>query len=177
MPLDLPRLVMRRASVVAVAFLLMLLVLGAIAARSDTRDEIAGALGDAASTEQTVSWRVERGARGPWAATLVASPESEQHEALSNLLGLFLLVAASSVVMLAAIARIERQDPAGVQALPTMPIRELETMAGALKRLACNRWRAAPAGRRARAAWPRCWTPWQPAGRAPVPTGFVARRT
>ena len=229
-PLELPRLVMRRASVVAVAFLLLLLVLGAIAARSDTRDEIAGALafarmeqqlhalpaddasaveslrrigalrhvtlrvtdaqgralfgddeaphpgpmrwlmrttlgGGAESTEQTVSWRIERGAGGPWTATLVASPESEQHEALSNLLGLFLLLAASSVVMLAvmrwnvqrafrplremlaAIARIERQDPAGVQALPTMPIRELEAMAGALKRLAASLERAEAARR------------------------------
>ena len=42
--MDLPRLVMRRALVVAAAFLVLSLVLGAIAARSDTRDEIAGAL-------------------------------------------------------------------------------------------------------------------------------------
>ena len=229
-PLELPRLVMRRALVVAVVFLLLLLVLGAIAARSDTRDEIAGALafarleqqlhalpaddasaldslrhvgalrhvtlrvtdaggrvlfgdtepphagpmrwlmrttlgGDAESSEQTVSWRIPRGVDGPWTATVVASPESEQHEALSNLLGLFVLLAASSVVMLAvmqwnvqrafrplremlaAIARIERQDPAGVQALPTMPIRELEAIAGALKRLAASLERAETARR------------------------------
>ena len=44
LPLELPRLVMQRASVVAVAFLALLLVLGVVAARSDTRDEIAGAL-------------------------------------------------------------------------------------------------------------------------------------
>ena len=220
-PLELPRLVMRRALVVAGVFLLLLLVLGAIAARSDTRDEIAGALafarmeqqlhalpaddadalaalrrvgplrhvtlrvtdpagrvllgaaepppagpmrwlmratlgGDAQSSEQTVSWRVPRAGGGPWTATFVASPESEQHEALSNLLGLFVLLATSSAVMLAvmrwnvqrafrplreilaAIARIERQDPAGVVALPTMPIRELEAIAGALKRLASS---------------------------------------
>ncbi len=224
-PLELPRLVMRRALVVAVAFLLLLLVLGAIAARSDTRDEIAGALafarmeqqlhalpaddagaveslrrigalrhvtlrvtdaagrvlfgdtappragpmrwlmrttlgGDAASTEQTVSWTIPRDVGGPWTATFVASPESEQHEALSNLLGLFVLLAASSVVMLAvmqwnvqrafrplremlsAIARIERQDPSGVHALPAMPIRELEAIAGALRRLASSLERA-----------------------------------
>ena len=224
--LELPRLVMRRALVVAVAFLLLLLVLGAIAARSDTREEIAGALafarmeqqlhtlpaddasaveslrrigalrhvtlrvtdasghvlfgdvapphagpmrwlmrttlgGDAASTEQTVSWNISRGiGSSPWTATLVTSPESEQHEALSNLLGLFVLLAASSAVMLAvmqwnvqrafrplremlsAIARIERQDPSGVHALPTMPIRELEAMAGALRRLAASLERA-----------------------------------
>ena len=226
LPLELPRLVMRRALVVAVAFLLLLLVLGAIAARSDTRDEIAGALafarmeqqlhalpaddataveslrrigalrhvtlrvtdaagrvlfgdiapphagpmrwlmrttlgGDAASTEQTVSWTIPRGGvGGPWTAAFVASPESEQHEALSNLLGLFVLLAASSVVMLAvmqwnvqrafrplremlsAIARIERQDPSGVHALPAMPIRELEAIAGALRRLASSLERA-----------------------------------
>ena len=230
LPLELPRLVMRRALVVAGVFLLLLLVLGAIAARSDTRDEIAGALafarmeqqlhalpaddasaidslrrigalrhvtlhvadsegrvlfgagepahaapmrwlmrttlgGDAESTEQTVSWTIPRDVGGPWTATLVASPESEQHEALSNLLGLFVLLAASSVVMLAvmqwnvqrafrplremlaAIARIERQDPAGVQALPTMPIRELEAIAGALKRLASSLERAEAARR------------------------------
>jgi two-component system sensor histidine kinase UhpB len=224
-PLDLPRLVMRRASVVAVAFLLLLLVLGAIAARSDTRDEISGALafarmeqllrglpagdaaaldalrrlpplrhvtlrvtdaagrvlsgasepppsgpmrwlmrltlgGDAESSEQTVSSSIPRDHGGDWTATFVASPESEQHEALSNLLGLFVLLAASSLVMLAvmqwnvqrafrplremlaAIARIEHHDAAGVQALPAMPIRELEVVAGALKRLAASLERA-----------------------------------
>lgn len=230
-PLELPRLVMRRASVVAVVFLVLLLVLGAIAARGDTRDEIAGALafarmeqqlhtlpdddasalaslrrigalrhvrlrltddggrvlfgggderpsgpmrwlmratlgGDAAATEQIVSWRIPRPAGSPWTASFVTSPESEQHEALSNLLGLFVLLTASSVVMLAvmqwnvqrafrplremlaAIAGIERQDPAAVLSLPTMPIRELEAMAGALKRLASSLERA-EAGRRA----------------------------
>ena len=221
LPLELPRLVMRRALVVAVAFLLLLLVLGAIAARIDTRDEIAGALAfarmehqlhalpaddasavdslrrvgalrhvmlrvtdaqgrvlfgasepptvgpmrwlmratlgrDAELSEQTVSWTIPRSVGGPWTAAFVASPESEQHEALSNLLGLFVLLAASSAVMLAvmqwnvqrafrplrellaAIARIERHDPAAVQALPTMPIRELEAISGALKRLASS---------------------------------------
>jgi two-component system sensor histidine kinase UhpB len=231
-PLELPRLVMRRASVVALAFLLLLLVLGAIAARIDTRDEIAGALafarmeqqlhtlpdddagaveslrrvgalrhvrlrvadgegrvlfgdvdgdgprdgtmrrlmratlgGDAASTEQTVSWAIQRPFGKPWTASFVTSPESEQHEALSNLLGLFVLLTASSVVMLAvmqwnvqrafrplremlaAIAGIERQDAAGVQALPPMPIRELEAIAGALKRLASSLERAETARR------------------------------
>ena len=229
-PLELPRLVMRRASVVAVAFLLLLLVLGAIAARGDTRDEIAGALafarmeqqlhtlpdddagaveslrrigalrhvrlrvtdadgrvlfgdgeeshggpmrwlmratlgGDAASTEQTVSWAIPRPVGRPWTASFVTSPESEQREALSNLLGLFVLLTASSVVMLAvmqwnvqrafrplremlaAIAGIERQDAAGVQDLPPMPIRELEAIAGALKRLATSLERAEAARR------------------------------
>jgi two-component system sensor histidine kinase UhpB len=221
LPLELPRLVMQRAAVVAVAFLALLLVLGVLATRSDTRDEIAGALAfarmeqqlhalpaddaqaldalrridalrhvrlrvtdaqghllfgdaeaprdgplrwlmraslgtDAASAEQTVSSRIERPNGDAWTASFVASPESEQHEALSNLSGLLVLLAASSAVMLtvmrwnvqrafrplremlAAIARIEQQDPAGVQALPAMPVRELEVMSGALKRLGAS---------------------------------------
>ena len=230
LPLELPRLVMRRASVVAIAFLALLLVLGVVAARSDTRDEIAGALAfarmerqlhalpaddaqalealrridalrhvqlrvtdaqgrvlfgdgqtprdgplrwlmratlgaDAGVAEQTVSWQVPRPGGDAWTASFVASPQSEQHEALSNLAGLFVLLAASSAVMLtvmrwnvqrafrplremlAAIARIEQQDPAGVQALPAMPVRELEVMAGALKRLGASLERAETARR------------------------------
>ena len=229
-PLELPRLVMRRALVVAVAFLVLLLMLGAIAARIDTRDEIAGALAfarmerqlhalpdddaaalaslrgigeprhvrlrvlgadgrvlfgagaaspgglagrleraifgaDTAATEQTVSWTVPRRVGGPWTAQFVASPESERHEALSNLLGLFVLLAAGSAAMLAvmrwnvqrafrplrellaAIGGIERQDAAGVLALPTMPIRELEAIAGALKQVAASLDRAEAARR------------------------------
>ena len=224
LPLDLPRLVMRRASVVAVIFLALLLVLGVIAARNDTRDEIAGALAfarmeaqlqalpaddalalealrgmdalrhvrlrvtdaqghllfgdgeappggalrwlmraslgaDAAATEQTVSWRIPRPRGDPWTAAFIASPQSEQHEALSNLAGLFVLLAASSAVTLAvmrwnvqraiaaSISRIEQQDPAGVQALPAMPVRELEAMSGALKRLGASLERAESARR------------------------------
>ena len=111
---------------------------------------------DGETAGQTVSWPIQRANGRAWTATLVASPDSEQREALMNLLGLFGLLMASSVLMLAAmqwnvrrafaplqamlaaIARIERQDPAGVQALPTMPIRELDAIAGALKRLASS---------------------------------------
>jgi two-component system sensor histidine kinase UhpB len=111
--------------------------------------------GGAGATRQSVSWPVPRPNGGAWTATLVASPESEQREALSNLLGLFALLAASSLLMLAgmqwivrrafqplqamlaAIARVEHHDLAGVQALPAMPIRELEAISGALKQLAC----------------------------------------
>jgi two-component system sensor histidine kinase UhpB len=111
---------------------------------------------NAESAQQTVSWPVQRANARSWTATLVASPESEQREALSNLLGLFALLSASSLLMLAAmqwnvrrafrplqamlgaIARIERQDLAGVQALPNMPIRELEAISGALKQLASS---------------------------------------
>ncbi|MEP6505320.1 MAG: histidine kinase [Betaproteobacteria bacterium] len=220
-PLDLPRLVMRLALVVAAAFLALSLALGLVAARRDTQAEISGALAlaqmeqqmralpadDAAALEslrrlgelrhvrlqlvdaegqvvlgadeprpaaslrwlmqatlgrnaesarQTVSWPIQRANGRSWTATLIASPESEQREALSNLLGLFALLSASSLLMLAgmqwivrrafrplqamlaAIARIEQQDLAGVQALPNMPIRELEAISGALKQLASS---------------------------------------
>ena len=220
-PQDLPRLVMRLALLVAAAFLLLSLVLGLVAARSDTQAEISGALAlarmeqqmrelpvddavaleslrhvgelrhvrlrlsdrdgrmllgaedpplsaplrwlmratlgrHAESAQQTVSWPIQRSNGRSWTATLVASPESEQREALSNLLGLFALLSASSLLMLvamqwnvrrafrplqamlAAIARIERQDLAGVQALPNMPIRELEAISCALKHLASS---------------------------------------
>ncbi len=120
---------------------------------------------NAESARQTVSWPIQRANGRSWTATLVASPESEQREALSNLLGLFALLSASSLLMLvamqwnvrrafrplqamlAAIARIERQDLAGVQALPNMPIRELEAISCALKQLASSLERAEEARR------------------------------
>jgi two-component system sensor histidine kinase UhpB len=217
-PLDLPRLVMRPALVVALGFLLLSLALGLLAARSDTRAEIAGALAlarmdqrldalpaddtaalaalgrigplrhvelrvaDSAgrvlldtapppaaaplrwlmlalnssgtSVGQSVSWPIGRPDGSAWTATLTASPESEQREALANLLGLFGLLAACSALMLvvmrwhvrrafrpldallAAIAGIERNELGGVKALPPMPVRELDATAAALRRLA-----------------------------------------
>jgi two-component system sensor histidine kinase UhpB len=220
-PLDMPRLVMRLALIVAAAFLALSLALGMLAARRDTQAEISGALAlaqmeqqmralatddadaleslrrlgelrhvrlqladadgqvilgadeprpaaslrwlmhatlgrGAESARQSVSWPIQRANGRAWTATLIASPESEQREALSNLLGLFALLSASSLLMLAgmqwivrrafrplqtmlaAIARIEQQDLAGVQALPNMPIRELEAISGALKQLASS---------------------------------------
>jgi two-component system sensor histidine kinase UhpB len=220
-PLALTRLVMRRAVVVSLGFLLLSLVLGLLAARTDTQAEIAGALAlarmdqrlaalppdDAAALAalarigplrhvelrvadsggrvlldtappppvaplrwlmqlmlrdtgtpvgQTVSWPIRRPDGTSWTATLTASPASEQREALANLLGLFGLLAACSALMLAvmrwhvrrafrpleallaAIARIERNDLAGVKALPPMPIHELEATALALQRLAAS---------------------------------------
>jgi two-component system sensor histidine kinase UhpB len=220
-PLALTRLVMRRAVVVSLGFLLLSLVLGLLAARSDTQAEIAGALalarmdqrlaalpaGDGAALAalarvgplrhvelrvadgggrilldtaapppaaplrwlmqlmlrdtgapvgQTVSWPIRRPDGTSWTATLTASPASEQREALANLLGLFGLLAACSTLMLAvmrwhvrrafrpleallaAIARIERNDLAGVKSLPPMPIHELEATALALQRLAAS---------------------------------------
>jgi two-component system sensor histidine kinase UhpB len=218
-PLDLPRLVMRGALLVAGAFLLLSLGLGLLAARGDTRAEVAAALAlarmeqrladlpadDTRALEalhalgalrhvrlrvadaqgrvlfdtappppgpvlrwlmqrtlpdvgagQTVSWALPRPGDTLWTATLTADPQSEQHEALANLLGSFGLLAACSVLMLAvmrwhvrrafrplhsllgAIAGIERQDLAGVQALPPMPVRELEATSAALKQLAAS---------------------------------------
>jgi len=108
----------------------------------------------AAAVGQTVSWNLRRGGDTSWTATLTPAPESEQREALANLLGLFGLLAACSVLMLAvmrwrvrrafrplqdllaAIAGIERQDLAGVKALPPMPVLELEATSAALKQLA-----------------------------------------
>ncbi len=220
-PLDLPRLVMRRARVVAITFLILALVLGLLAARSDTRDEIDGALSLArmslrlrdlpaddaqalaalqssgrlrhvqlrvadadghalldtaapplpaplrglmratlhsavAPTGQSVSWPVLRPGNRAWTLTLTAAPESEQREALTNLLGLFGLLAACCLLMLAvmnwnvrrafrplqallgAIARIEHQDLEGVKTLPPMPIRELAVVSQALRQLASS---------------------------------------
>jgi two-component system sensor histidine kinase UhpB len=105
---------------------------------------------------QTVSWSLPRPGDTLWTATLTADPQSEQREGLANLLGSFGLLAACSVLMLAvmrwhvrrafrplrslldAIAAIEHQDLAGVQALPPMPVRELEATSAALKQLAAS---------------------------------------
>ncbi len=104
--------------------------------------------------EQTVSWTIARPDGAPWTVSLVASPESEQREALSNLLGMFALLAGCCALMLVvmrwnlrrafrplqamlgAIARVEQQDLAPLRALPPMPIRELDAIAAALRHLA-----------------------------------------
>lgn len=100
-----------------------------------------------------VSWTVPRADGGPWTVSLAASHDSERREAMANLLVTLLLllacVAALLLVMrwnlrrafaplgrlLDAIARIEGQDARAVQALPAMPIRELEAVAAALRHL------------------------------------------
>jgi two-component system sensor histidine kinase UhpB len=99
---------------------------------------------------------VERSGGGHWTAVVTPSADSEEHEALQNLLGLFALLVACSIAMLlvmrinvrrafrplesllAAIAGIEREDLAAVKALPSMPVRELETTSQALKQLASS---------------------------------------
>jgi two-component system sensor histidine kinase UhpB len=105
---------------------------------------------------QTVSWPLPRADGRTWTAVVTPSADSEEREALQNLLGLFALLAACSAAMLvvmrvnvrrafrplesllAAIAGIEREDLAAVKALPSMPIRELEAMSQALRRLASS---------------------------------------
>lgn len=114
---------------------------------------------------QTVSWPVSRPDGRAWTVVLTASPDSELQEALSNLAGLFVLLAGCIVLMLAvmhwnvrrafgplqallgAIARVERQDLAAVHGLPTMPIRELEAISQALKHLAAEQQRTEAARR------------------------------
>ena len=218
LPLDLPRLVMRRALAVALGALVLSLVLGLLRAREDTRREMEGSLAlvqaaatlarigeqdDAAALDalralpglrhvrlavqdeagralpgldglqarpalwldgvadllgvegdgRTVSWRVPRPDGSHWTVRLGAWPDSELREALSNLVGTFALLSLCCALMLvvmrwnvsrafrplqdllAAIARVQRQDVAGVRALAPMPIRELEAMARALKQL------------------------------------------
>ena len=100
-----------------------------------------------------VTWQLARPGGRVWRVSLSASHESERIEALNNLAGALalllacigglLLVMAWNVRrafaplagLLAAIERIEHHDPDGVRRLPTMPIRELEAIAAALRHL------------------------------------------
>lgn len=103
--------------------------------------------------EQVVEWPLARPGGEVWRLQLRASPDSEQREALRQLLELLGLLALGSAVMLAvmhlhlrrafrplrplldAIARIERQELAPLRGLPPMPIRELDAIATALRHL------------------------------------------
>jgi two-component system sensor histidine kinase UhpB len=222
-PLDLPRLVMRRAAVVALVVLLLALLLGLVRMGDDIEEEVDAAmalagvmaqLGSLADTDDTtalaalqavkrdarlrhlllhvraadgslllappapeavalpmrwlltwhrewlsapdarhVAWQVPRPDAAPWTVSLTASHESERHEAMGSFIDMLLLllgcVAGLLAVMrwnvsrafaplgrlLEAIARIEGHDARAVQALPTMPIRELEAVAAALRHL------------------------------------------
>ena len=98
-------------------------------------------------------WRLARPDGSHWAVTLLASHESERREALLNLLGtlglLLACIAGLLLVMrwnlqralaplqrlLGAISGIQGQDTRAVQALPRMPIGELESVASALRQL------------------------------------------
>jgi len=225
-PLDLPRLVMRRALWVALGSLLLAIVAGFAGARYDTGQEIEGALNLARISRQlstlaaqpdeqalaalrgigglrhlrlevieataagtrlryasaeppspaplvaamlalnrriapsaapaVVGWPLARPDGSVWQIRFIAAPQSEQREAMANLLALFMLLALCCALMLVvmqvnvrrafrplqpmlqAIARVEQQDTGPLQALPAMPIRELDAIAAALKHLATS---------------------------------------
>ncbi len=222
-PLDLPRLVMRRAGVVAALVLLLAVVLGLARMGADMEDEVNAALslatlmaglGTLASSDDQaalqalrsaqqhaplrhlvlrvqaadgtlllgpaaapavgaplrwllalhrellsepdrgqVSWAVPRPDASHWTVTLAASHESERREAMNNFLGALALLLGCIVGLLLvmrwnvrrafaplgrlldAIAGIELHSAQAIQTLPTMPIRELEAVAGALRHL------------------------------------------
>lgn len=113
-------------------------------------------LGAHAAAPQAVGWALPRPDGPPWQVSLVASAEAERHEAVVNLGGtLALLLLCIGVLLLAmrrntaralrpldallaAIAGVERDDPAPLRALAPMPIQELEAIAGALRHLAAS---------------------------------------
>lgn len=225
-PLDLPRLVMRRAGLAALAVVLLALVLGLLRMGDDIEDEVDAAmtlaslmarLGSLAQTDdrsalealralralqtehplrhlqlrvysadgrllmgpppqppeppplgwllalhrellstpdaRQVAWTVPRADGVRWTVSLAASHDSERREAMASLLDmlamLLLCVAGVLLVMrwnvrrafaplgrlLEAITGIEGRDARAVQALPTMPIHELEVVAAALRHL------------------------------------------
>jgi len=106
-----------------------------------------------APDDRRVAWTVPRSDGSRWTVSLAASHDSERQEAMGSLLGmlglLLLGVAGLLAVMhwnvrrafaplgrlLQAIAGIEGHDARQVQALPTMPTRELESLAAALRHL------------------------------------------
>lgn len=113
-----------------------------------------------APERRQVSWLLPRPQGEPWTVALAASPESERREALSDLAGMLLLLLGSIAglllvmrwnvtrafaplsALLGAIDAIEQRAPDAVQHLPRMPIRELEVIAAALRRLAADLDRA-----------------------------------
>lgn len=108
---------------------------------------------DAAPDGRRVVWPLARPGGALWQVSLAASHASERREAMTSLVGMLALllacVAGLLLVMranvrralaplgrlLEAIAGIEAQRPQAVQALPPMPIRELEAVAAALRHL------------------------------------------
>jgi two-component system sensor histidine kinase UhpB len=124
----------------------------AVPASADGWSALARELGVTAS-EQSVSWPVVRTDGRRWTVVLTTSPDSELKEAMANLGGAFLFLSGGSVVMLAvmgwnvrrafrplqsllaAIARLGRNELEPVRRLPTMPIGELEAISQALKHL------------------------------------------
>lgn len=103
---------------------------------------------------QTIGWPLRLADGERLRVELIASPDSEQHEALARLLELLALLLAGSALLLAvlrwnvrrsfrplrplldAIAGLEQQRLDPLRALPAMPIRELDAIAAALRHLA-----------------------------------------
>lgn len=103
---------------------------------------------------QRVSWLVPRPDGRHWVVSLDTSRESERREALANLasmLGLLMLTVVGVLLamhlnvrralaplhrLVAAIGDIEREDPQAALRLPAMPVRELDSIASALRHLA-----------------------------------------
>jgi two-component system sensor histidine kinase UhpB len=103
---------------------------------------------------RSVSWRIARPDATAWTVSLHATPEGERLEGLADLTGIFLILLgciaglllamrwnlrrafAPLTLLLDAIGGIENDDLAPVRRLPTMPIRELEAVAAALRHLA-----------------------------------------
>lgn len=103
---------------------------------------------------RSVSWQIARPDGAAWTVSLHATPEGERHEGLADLTGIFLILLgciaglllamrwnlrrafAPLTPLLDAIGGIESDDLAPVRRLPTMPIRELEVIAAALRHLA-----------------------------------------
>ena len=103
---------------------------------------------------QNVAWPLPRPEGPPWRLNLSASAESERAEALGSLIFMLCMLAlcvaglllamnwnvrralAPLGTLLHAIARIEARDDRTVQALPPMPVRELEAVARALRHMA-----------------------------------------
>lgn len=106
-----------------------------------------------AGPPRSVAWPVPRPDGSRWTVTLTASPDSERREALASVVDMLALllacVAGLLLVMhwnlrralsplqrlLASIAGIEAHDTQAVQALPPMPVGELEALAAALRHL------------------------------------------
>lgn len=103
--------------------------------------------------EPTIAWPMPRGPDSHWTVALTAIPQSEQREALTDLLGMVgvlavglactLLVMRWNVqrafqplsTLLRAISGIGAHDHSRVRELPPMPIGELEAVAHALRQL------------------------------------------
>lgn len=102
---------------------------------------------------QQVAWQLPRPGGRDWTVRLTTSPEAERREALASLLESLVLLALAVLGLVlvmrwnlrralaplnrlvASITDIEAQDHRSVQALPTMPVQELETLAAALRHL------------------------------------------